>query len=91
MSIREVLPGDTIRLTWIDSGVTVDSSYAAVFNGSESLVDCGVMVDSGAGHYYHNHTTVDTPGFYVAELHATIGGLPYKRRIKFRNVLGEVN
>ena len=93
-TIEDVLIGDTLRISWISSlSTSIDSSYAAVFNGSESLVDSAVMVESGSnvGHWYHDHTVPDTPGFYVAETHVTINGKPYKNRVRYQAVTGEVD
>jgi len=91
MSIKKVLIGDTVKLTWINSGTTPSSIVASVYNGSELMVDSGSMVDSGNGHYYFNHTVVNSTGFYSGEINATISSLNYKRKIKFKAVTGEVD
>ena len=89
--ILETLIGDTIQIIWVDSGVTPTALVAAVYTGSETLVDSGAMVSSGNGHFFKLHTVPSTPGYYVAETLATIDGFPYKRRRKYRAVLEEVD
>jgi len=86
------LTGDTIKATWINSANTPSALICSVFNGAEVLVDSGAMVDSGdTFHYYFNHTIPDTPGNYVVQMLGTIGGKPYKRRMKYRAILDEVD
>lgn len=91
MTIKRELIGDTIRITWVNSGVTPSAILAGVYDGDESLIDSASMVGSGLGHYYHDHTVPDTPGYYVAETLATINGKPYKNRIKYKAVKEEVD
>lgn len=89
----EFLIGDTMTVTWINSGVTPSSIRYSVFDGAnpESSVDSATMQNSGNGHYYAWHTVPDTPGLYVVETLAQVGGNPFKRRIPYRAVLGEVD
>jgi len=89
--MKQHLIGDTIKVTWINSGVTPTSLICTVYTGSETLVDSGAMTSSGNGHYYFNHTVSSLQGFYVAETLASINGDPYKRRVKFKAVLDEVD
>jgi hypothetical protein len=91
MTIKKVPEGDTIDITWINSGITPAPITAKVYTGSETIVDSSAMVSSGNGHYYHLHTTSHGPGFYVADTLATIVGKPYRRRVKFQVVKGEVD
>ena len=91
MSIPKKVIGNTIQVTWVSSGQTPDPIIAAIYNGSDTLVNSAAMVDSGNGHFYHNYTLPNTTGFYVAETIATIGGNPYKNRITFQAVTGEVD
>jgi len=49
-------------------------------------------VNSLNGHYFRNVSGgVNTPGYYVSQWDATIAGLPYKRRSRFKAILGEVD
>jgi hypothetical protein len=92
MSIQvKKLIGDTLKVTWVNSGVTPTSIYAAIYNGSDTLVNSVAMTSSGNGHYFSVWTVVDTPGFYVAETLAQISGNPYKNRIRFKAVKGEAD
>lgn len=91
MSTQDFLCGDTIKVRWINSGVTPTAIIGAVYTGSETLVDSAAMVSSGDGHYYHLHTIPNTPGYYVAQTLATISGRPYKNRTPYRAVLMDVN
>lgn len=91
MSTQDFLCGDTIKIRWINSGVTPTTLIAAAYTGSETIVDSAAMVSSGDGHYYHLHTVPNTPGYYVAQTLATISGKPYKNRTAYRAVLKDVN
>ena len=91
MSIKDFLCGDTVKIRWINSGITPTTIIAATYTGSETLVDSGAMVSSGNGHYYFLHTIPNTPGYYVAQTLATISSKPYKNRSQYRAVLKDVN
>ncbi len=90
-SIKETLIGDTIKVTWVDSGVTPTDIFAALYDGSEVLVNSLTMTDSLNGHFFANITLPNSPGFYVAQTLATIESFPYKRRLKVKAILGEVD
>lgn len=83
MSIAEFVRGDTVQLVWVNTGVTPSSIISAIYNGSEILVDSGVMTSSGNGHFYRYYTT-NSAGFYVAKTTATISGNPFVNGIKFK-------
>ena len=89
--MKDYLIGDTVKMTWINSGVTPDSLIYSMFNGDETLVASGTMTSSGAGHYFAYVTLPDTPGLYVGQTLATISTLPFKRRKTLRAVLQEVD
>lgn len=91
MSIRQFLIGDTIEISWVNSGITPSVIVAAVYNGSEALVDSAAMTSSGNGHYFYLHTVPNSPGLYVAQTLATIAGKPFKRRQKFEAITYEVD
>ncbi len=90
-SIKETLIGDTVKIAWVNSGVTPTDVHAALFNGSETLVNSLTMTDSLNGHFFALITLPSSPGFYVAETLATIEAFPYKRRLKIKAILGEVD
>lgn len=89
--MKQVLIGDTVQVTWVDSGVTPSALHASMWSGSETQVNSTAMTSSGNGHYFGNMTVPNTPGFYVLETLATIDSFPYKRRIKVQATLGEVD
>jgi len=90
--MKKYLVGDTIKLTWVSSGDTPDSLVAAIYDGNEILVDSGSMVSSGSGHYYYNYTIPDSGGQYFAGyMTAMVGGVQYRRAVRFRSILGEVD
>jgi len=91
MSTQDFLCGDTVKIRWVNSGVTPSAIIATAFDGAEALVDSGTMISSGDGHYYHLHTIPNTPGYYVAQTLATIAGKPYKNRTPYRAVIKDVN
>lgn len=91
MKMPKHLIGDTIKVTWINSGQTPSPISAAIYNGSDTLVNSIAMTSSGNGFYYSHYTLPNTPGFYVAETLATIASNPYKNRIKFKATKGEVD
>lgn len=91
MSVKDFLCGDTIKIRWVNSGSTPTSIVAATYTGSETIVDSGAMVSSGNGLYYYWHTVPNTPGNYVTETLAVVGGKPYKNRERYRAVLMDVN
>ena len=89
MSVREFIIGDTVKLTWINSGVTPSSISAALYNGIETLVSSVSMTSSGDGHYYARITLPSSVGYYVTESIAQISGYPYKRRQLIKAVTGD--
>lgn len=91
MPIKKFLIGDTVEISWINSGITPSAINAAVYTGSETIVDSASMTSSGNGHYFYLHTVPSTPGLYVAQTLATIGGKPFKRREKYEAVTYEVD
>lgn len=91
MSAKDFLCGNTIKVRWVNSGVTPSAITAKCFTGSETVVDSAAMVSSGSGFYYHLHTVPDTPGFYTIETIATVSNKPYKNREVYQAVLKDVN
>lgn len=85
-----VLVGDTFKQTFVASGTSPSLITATILDGSENIVSSGTGVNSLNGHYYRN-ASVDTPAYYVSKWDATISGLDYTRRRRFRAVLGEVD
>jgi len=82
--IKELLPGDTLRYRWISSGTAPSSFSYLVLDWTETIVDTGTLVSSGAGHFYANYTVPDSEGYYVFKSTVTINSNPYKRSTRFR-------
>lgn len=91
MSIKKKLIGDTIRITWVHSGITPTSIHTSIINGSGTSINSMTMISSGNGHYYSLFTIPDTPQFYVAETISWVNSYPYKRREMFKAIIGDVS
>ena len=89
MSYRKVLIGNTIKFTWINSGVTMNP-IVGVYTGSGTLIDSGAMTSSGNGHYYYDHT-VNSGGYYNMVAIGSAAGNPYKRNLKIKGITGGVD
>lgn len=89
-NLPRVQVGDTFKQTFVNSGATASPVIASIVTGSETIISSGTAVDSGNGHYYRQ-TIVNTPGYYVSQWIVTISGNVYKRKIRFKAVLGEVD
>jgi len=91
-NLKNVLVGDTFKQTFIASGTDPSVMVASILDGSEIIVSSGAGVNSLNGHFYRNVSGgVSTPGYYVSQWVATIGGLVYIRRRRFKAILGEVD
>lgn len=91
-SYSKVLVGDTFKQTFIASGTDPSVITASILDENEAVVSSGTGVNSLNGHYFRNVSGgVNTPGYYVSQWDATIAGLPYKRRSRFKAILGEVD
>ena len=89
--LEKKLIGDTMKVTWVNSGITPTSIILGIYNGSDTLVSSAAMTSSGNGHYFGMYTLPDSVGFYVAETLAMVSGNPFKDRIKFKATKGEVD
>ncbi len=90
--LTEVLVADTFKQTFIASGSDPSVIVASILDGSDVIVSSGAGVNSQNGHFYRNVPSgVSTAGYYVSQWDATIGGLAYKRRRRFKAILGEVD
>jgi len=88
--VKRVLIGDTFKQFWIGSGTTPSVIIASVLRGDESIVSSETGTSSGNGHFYRD-VFVNTPGWYVSQWEATISGLPYRRRWRFKAYENEVD
>ena len=90
MSLPKKLIGNTLQVTWVSSGQTPSPISAAIRDGSDTLVNSKTMTSSGNGHFFYDYVPTSV-GFYVAETIATIGSNPYKNRVPFKVITGEVD
>lgn len=91
MPLTKYLAGTTRQFTWISSGSTPSPISAAIIDGGESVVSSSSMTSSGNGHYYISLTLPSTEGYYVREYRATVNGLVYKDKKRFKVVQGTVD
>lgn len=91
MSIVKTLIGDTLKFTYISSGDTFNPIWLEVRDGEETLIGSATMSSSGNGHYYHNYTFPDTPGYYVGKMIGYVNSLSYPRAKMVRLVTEEVD
>ena len=89
--MNSFLIGDTMKVTWVNSGVTANLPSLSIWDGSETLVNSQSMVDSGNGHLYALYTLPNSAAYYVAQTLVDINGYPFKRRIKFKTTRNEVD
>lgn len=89
MNYVKKLIGDTVTFTWINSGVTMNPKMT-VYTGSETIVNTGDFVDSGAGHYYYKFT-VESAGYYNMVGVGSAGGYQFKRSLNVKGVTGGVD
>ena len=91
-NLVELLVDDTFKQTFIASGTDPSVINASILDGAGSIVSSGAGVNSLNGHFFRNISGgINTPGYYVSQWDATISGLPYKRRLRFKVVLNEVD
>ena len=88
---KHILVGDTLKVTWVNSGSTASEATAVIFNGDEVAVNSVTMISSGNGHYYANYTVPTSAQWMVAETCVWVNSLSYRRRTKFRVVTQEVD
>ncbi len=90
--LKNVLIGDTFKQIFIASGTDPSVMVASIIDGNETVISSGAGVNSLNGHFFRNVSGgVTTPGYYVSQWLATISGLPYKRRRRFKAIRGEVD
>ena len=91
-AIKQVLIGDTIKVTWVSSATVPSQATMIIRNGSDTAVSSVAMISSGSGHFYANYTIPDSGSqYYVAETIVFVSSLQYKKRTKFKAILGEVD
>lgn len=71
--------GSTFRATFISSGALISGGYAALYDGTNTLVTSRSMVDSGNGHIYADLPLPNTPQWMVNRWCAVINQNTYTR------------
>lgn len=89
--MKEFQLGETMKITWVNSGVTPETLIASIFDGNETLIFSGDMVSSGNGHYYKYAQVSSERGYFAAQTNATISGMPFPRRVRFKTILLETD
>lgn len=79
-SIVEVVAGTTLKVTWVNSGVTPGAIVSRLINNVEALVNSATGVSSGNGFYYALHTLPNSDAWYVNEWYSYIGVNTYVSR-----------
>lgn len=78
--VVEMVAGSTIKLTWVNSGVTPSSIQSRLIDGTETIVSTVAGTSSGNGFYYGLHTIPNSDAWYVNEWFAYIGTNTYVSR-----------
>jgi hypothetical protein len=86
----DVIAGSTIKLTWVNSGVTPSSIAATLRDKSESLISSMAASSSGDGQYYAIIRHPGSAQWVVNEWIAVINGNTYVNRQFGRVITGEV-
>lgn len=81
VNVIEEMVGNTLKVTWVNSGVTPGAISSALYDRNEFLVNSIAATSSLNGFYYALHTIPTSYiGFYVNEWKATINAQDYFRR-----------
>jgi hypothetical protein len=90
-NIYEVIAGATIKLTWVNSGVTAAPICSTLRDKSDTLVSSVAATDSGNGHYYAVMQHPGSAQYVVNQWLAVINGNTYVDRQFGRVYTGEVD
>jgi len=88
--LKKVLIGNTVKMTWVNSGTTASPISVSVLDNTDISVNSIAMTDSGNGHYFADVVVPNSVGYYVAETTAVVSGNTYKNRMKFKTITCEV-
>lgn len=78
--IVELIGGNTLKATWINSGVTPTSLSSALLDRNEVVVNTFVAVASGGGAYFAVHYVPTSDDWYVNRWIAFIDANTYQHR-----------
>lgn len=89
--VFEAIAGTTLRVTWVNSGVTPTSLALSLIDKDETLVSSMTAVSSGNGHYYAPVYIPTSDAWYVAQSIAIIDASTYINRALVRRQKLEAN
>lgn len=78
--IVELIGGNTLKATWVNSGVTPSSLGSTLLDKNEVVVNTYVGASSGNGHYYAVHYVPTSDDWYVNRWIAFIDANTYQHR-----------
>lgn len=92
VNIIEKIAGTTIKVTWVNSGVTVSPLSSALLDRNEALVHSIAASSSGDGFYYALHPLPTSPGqWYVNQWIGVINANTFKERQLVKAIFPEVD
>lgn len=84
-TVIDVIAGTTLKLTWINSGVTPDSISMNLLDRDEVVVSSSTPVSSGNGHYYALlQVPSSAAAWYVGRSIALVSPNSYVNRVLVR-------
>lgn len=75
----EALAGDTLKLTWINSGAVAGTIFSTLLDRNHAMVSSAAGVSSGDGHYYALHTMPDSRQWLVNRWTAIVNANTYRK------------
>lgn len=85
-NVYEVGAGTTFKPTWVNTGQAPSPITSALIDRTQVVVSSVAAVSSTNGAYFALHQMPTTPGPYVNEWRATIGGQLYVNRQLVKNL-----
>lgn len=89
--IIEIIGGSTLKLTWVNSGVTPTDLSMCILDREETLVSSVAPVSSGNGHYFAPLYVPNSYRYYVAQSIAVIDASTYVNRALVKSHKVEAN
>jgi hypothetical protein len=89
--ILNAIAGTTLKLTWVNSGVTPSDICMSLLDRDETVVSSASAVSSGNGHYFLPVYVPNSWQWYVAQSIAIVDARTYVNRALVRRWKLEVN
>lgn len=89
--VHERIAGSTLRVTWVNTGVTPTLLTAALRDRNDAVVSSLTAISSGNGAYYAVLPLPNTPGWWVNEWIAVINANTYVDRQWIKTYVGDVD